>query len=295
MSKEFWFVVGSQDLYGGVFRLHKLVSRKNGVTISYADTSDIDSLKAAIRPGTKAIYIETPTNPMMHITDLRAAAAAAHEAGALLAVDNTFLSPFFQNPLSLGADVVIHSASKFLSGHNDTVAGFICINDASLNEQIRLIAKTTGASLSPFDSFLVERGIKTLAVRMERQQQSALEIAKWLTSHRRIRKVFYTGLPSHPGYELNLSQARGFGSMISLHTDTKETALEILKKVRLFTFAESLGGTESLITYPLVQTHPDVPLELREKLGINDSLLRISVGLENTDDLIADLKQALEG
>lgn len=288
-------IICSEDLYGGVFRLHKLVTEKNGVEISYIDTSDLSLLKAAIRPETRAVYLETPTNPMMHITDIRRAAELAHAHGALLAVDNTFLSPCYQNPLGLGADIVIHSASKFLSGHNDTVAGFICLNDDELHERLCLLAKTTGASLSPFDSFLVERGIKTLAVRMERQQQNAVALAEFLTGHKKVRDVCYVGLKTHKGYELNLSQASGFGSMISLHTDTPETALKLLHSVKLFTFAESLGGTESLVTYPLIQTHPDVPKELRDKLGIDDTLLRISVGLENIDDLIADISQALEG
>ena len=288
-------ILCAEDLYGGVFRLHRLISEKNGIKVSYTDTSDLNAVKAALLPETKAIYVESPTNPMMHITDLKAVADIAHRAGALLAVDNTFLSPCFQNPLDLGADIVIHSASKFLSGHNDTVAGFICLNDDKLNEKLRLLNKTTGASLSPFDSFLVERGIKTLAVRMERQQSNALELARWLKGHSKVREVYYTGLEDHPGYELNRSQAKGFGSMISLHCDNSETALRVLKEVKLFTFAESLGGTESLVTYPLIQTHPDVPQELKDKLGIDGTLLRISVGLENIDDLKADLSQALEG
>lgn len=288
-------IVCSEDLYGGVFRLHRLVSEKNGVTVTYTDTSDLGAVRSAIRPETKAIYLETPTNPMMHISDLRSLAALAHENGALLAVDNTFLSPYFQNPLTLGADVVIHSASKFLSGHNDTVAGFICLNDSALSERIRLLAKTTGASLSPFDSFLVERGIKTLAVRMERQQENALALARFLRELREFRDVYYIGLPDQKGYELNLSQARGFGSMISAHTKDRETAVKLLHSVKLFTFAESLGGTESLVTYPLIQTHPDVPEELKARLGIDETLLRFSVGLENINDLIADITQALEG
>ena len=288
-------IVCSEDLYGGVFRLHKLVTEKNGIEITYVDTSDLNELSAAVRPETKAIYLETPTNPMMHITDIRKAAELAHKNGALLAVDNTFLSPRYQNPLGLGADIVIHSASKFLSGHNDTVAGFICLNDDRLNDGLRLLAKTTGAALSPFDSFLVERGIKTLAVRMERQQENALALAELLNSHPRVKDVCYVGLKSHKGYDLNLSQAGGFGSMISLHTDSPETALRVLHKVKVFTFAESLGGTESLVTYPLIQTHPDVPQELKERLGIDDTLLRISVGLESINDLISDITQALEG
>ena len=288
-------IICSEDLYGGVFRLNRLVTEKKGVSVSYVDTSDLQELRASFRPETRAVYLETPTNPMMHITDLHMAAKLAHEHGALLAVDNTFLSPYFQNPLALGSDIVIHSASKFLSGHNDTVAGFICLNDDILSEELRLLAKTTGASLSPFDSFLVERGIKTLAVRMQKQQENAVALAELLSGHSKVREVCYTGLRTHRGYALNLSQSKGFGSMISLHTDTAETALRVLHKVRLFTFAESLGGTESLVTYPLIQTHPDVPQQLKDKLGIDGTLLRMSVGLENIDDLTADILQALEG
>ena len=231
---------------------------------------------------------------MMNITDLRGCAKLAQEHGLLLIVDNTFLSPYFQNPLALGADIVIHSGSKFLSGHNDTIAGFLCTKDPTLTAKIRLLSKTTGGVLAPFDSWLVMRGIKTLAVRMERQQENAVKVADWLLSRPKVTKAFYPGLKTHPGYEVHAGQSRGFGSMISFHVDSKETALRILQKVKLVIFAESLGGTESLITYPMVQTHPDVPQETREHLGITETLLRLSVGLENADDIIADLQQAFE-
>jgi cystathionine gamma-synthase len=286
-------ILCSEDLYGGVIRLQRVISGKNGVTADYVDTTDLSALQAAIRPNTKALYIETPSNPMMNITDLRACAALAKERGLLLIVDNTFLSPYLQNPIALGADIVLHSGSKFLSGHNDTISGFLCSANQELADRVRLIAKTTGGTLSPFDCWLVLRGLKTLAVRMERQQENALKIAQWLTRQPQITQVFYAGLPDHPGYAVNAGQARGAGSMISFRTDTADTAKQVLEKVRLITFAESLGGTESLITYPMVQTHPDVPQAMREHLGITDTLLRLSVGLEHVDDIIADLAQAL--
>ncbi|MBQ8389663.1 MAG: PLP-dependent transferase, partial [Oscillibacter sp.] len=238
--------------------------------------------------------IETPSNPMMNITDLRACAELAREHGLLLIVDNTFLSPYLQNPISLGADLVLHSGSKFISGHNDTISGFLSSSTQELADRIRLIAKTTGGTLAPFDSWLVLRGLKTLPVRMERQQESAMKVAQWLMEHPAVSNVFYPGLPQHPGYDINCRQARGAGSMISFRTDSETTARQVLEKVRLITFAESLGGTESLITYPMLQTHPDVPKETREHLGITETLLRLSVGLEHADDIIADLKQALE-
>lgn len=231
---------------------------------------------------------------MMNITDLRGCAKLAHEHGILLIVDNTFLSPYLQNPLSLGADIVIHSGSKFLAGHNDTISGFVSAKDKSVAEKIRLLSKTTGCVLAPFDSWLVMRGIKTLAVRMERQQENAEKIVKRLLELPKVKKVFYPGLKEHPGYEINASQAKGGGSMISFHVDSEETAVRLLERVKIVTFAESLGGTESLITYPALQTHPDVPKEKREHLGITETLLRLSVGLENAEDIIADLEQALE-
>ena len=245
--------------------------------------------------GAKAIYIETPSNPMMNVTDIRLCGELAKKVGALLLVDNTFLSPYFQNPIALGADVVIHSGTKYLGGHNDTISGFLCMADKALGEQLHKIAYAQGSTLSPFDSYLMIRGIKTLALRMERQQQTALRIAKWLQTQKKVEKVYYVGLPDHPAYELNAKQSRGAGGMLSFAVDSHETALKLLQNVKVATFAESLGGPETLITLPALQTHRDVAESERLRLGITDSLLRMSVGLENADDLIADLDQALNG
>ncbi len=285
-------ILCTEDLYGGSVRLFSTLGEKRGLSFSYADTSNIEETRARITPQTRALYIETPSNPTMSVTDIRAMKKLADEYSLLLIADNTFLSPYFQNPLDLGADLVIHSGTKFLNGHNDVLAGFVCTNREDLAEQLRYLYKTVGYCLSAFDSYLLLRGLKTLAVRMERQQQNALQIAKWLKKQPQVTDVLYIGLPEHPGYEVNLSQSRGFGSMISFHVDSKETAIRILDGVKLITYAESLGGTESLITYPRLQTHADVPEEIRERLGINDRLLRFSVGLEDVEDLIADLKQA---
>ena len=288
-------VVASEDLYGGVVRYLATVGERHGVGVTYVDTSDLSAVERAIRPTTRLLYVETPSNPMMRVCDLAAAAGLAHAHGLLLAVDNTFLSPYLQNPLGLGADLVVHSASKFLSGHNDTVAGFVCCATPELAERVRLVAKTTGGVLAPFDAWLVLRGLKTLAVRMERQQATAGRVAAWLEGRPGVSEVLYVGLPGHPGHDVNARQARGAGSTMSLRTDTPERARQVLERVRLVTFAESLGGTETLVTYPAVQTHPDVPQDMRERLGITDTLLRLSVGLEDAADLIDDLAQALEG
>ena len=285
-------ILCTEDLYGGSVRLFSSLGEKRGISFSYADTSNIEETRARITPQTKALYIETPSNPTMSVTDIRAMKKLADEYSLLLIADNTFLSPYFQNPLDLGADLVIHSGTKFLNGHNDVLAGFVCTNREDLAEQLRYLYKTVGSCLSAFDSYLLLRGLKTLAVRIERQQKNALQIAQWLKKQPQVTDVLYIGLPGHPGYEVNLSQSRGFGSMISFHVDSKETAIRILDGVKLITYAESLGGTESLITYPRLQTHADVPEEIRERLGINDRLLRFSVGLEDVEDLIADLKQA---
>ena len=286
-------IVCSADLYGGTVLLFNIVGKKNGLILDFVDTTDPDALRAAVTPGTRAVYIETPSNPMMNVTDIALCAEVAKAVDAMLIVDNTFLSPYFQNPIALGADISIHSGTKYLGGHNDTIAGFVCLADADLGEKLHKIAYTHGSTLSPFDSWLMIRGIKTLAVRMERAQSNALAIAAWLKGHEKVRKVYYVGLPEHPGYEVNKKQSRGSGAMLSFAVDSKETALQILDKVKLITFAESLGGPESLITFPATQTHADVPEADREKLGITDSFLRMSVGLENADDLIRDLEQAM--
>ena len=287
-------IVCSADLYGGTVLLFDLVERKKGLILELVDTTDPDALRAAVTSDTKAVYIETPSNPMMNVTDIRLCAEAAKKVGAMLIVDNTFLSPYLQNPIALGADIAIHSGTKYLGGHNDCLAGFVCVADKAIGEKLYKISYTMGATLSPFDSWLMLRGIKTLPVRMERAQQNALAIANWLKMQPKVKKVYYVGLPEHPGYEVNRSQSRGSGAMLSFTVDSAETALQILAKVRLITFAESLGGPESLITLPATQTHADVSAEEREKLGITDAFLRMSVGLENAQDLIADLAQAME-
>jgi len=230
---------------------------------------------------------------MMNVTDIVKAAETAHRQGLLLIVDNTFMSPYFQNPLDLGADIVVHSGTKFLAGHNDTLAGFIIVKSPDLQEKLRFLIKTTGAGLAPFDCWLVLRGIKTLALRMEKASASALKIAQWLTTQSHITSVIYPGLENHPGHKIMKKQARGFGSMVTFRTDSAERALSVLEKVRLIKYAESLGGVETLITYPTTQTHADVPEELRLKNGITPATLRLSVGVENVEDLIADLQQAL--
>ena len=286
-------IVASSDLYGGTVLLFDSIAKKNGLDLHMVDTTDSEIVRAAVTPGTRAVYIETPSNPMMNVTDIRLCAQLAHSAGALLIVDNTFLSPYFQNPIALGADIVIHSGTKYLGGHNDTLAGFLCLKDETYSEKLYKISYTLGATLAPFDSWLMIRGIKTLAIRMERAQENALAIAQWLKTQPRVTKVYYVGLPEHPGYAVNSRQSRGSGATLSFTVATPELAQQVLAKVKLITFAESLGGPETLITFPATQTHADVPEAERENLGITDCFLRMSVGLENARDLIADLDQAL--
>ncbi|MGN1159161.1 MAG: trans-sulfuration enzyme family protein, partial [Lachnospiraceae bacterium] len=276
------------DLYGGSIRLFHNISEKNGITFSSIDCWR-DDVESFINENTKAVYIETPTNPMMNVTDIAALAEIAHKHHLLLIVDNTFLSPYFQNPLELGADVVVHSGTKYLGGHNDTLAGFLVTNREDLSEKFRFLIKTTGAGLAPFDAWLILRGIKTLGIRMEKAQQNAIVIANWLKEQDAVTKVIYPGLPEHPGYEIMKKQARGFGAMLTFQLKSTEFALAILEKVRMIKFAESLGGVETLITYPATQTHADVPKEIREKNGITDSTLRLSVGIEDAKDLLEEL------
>ena len=285
-------IITEADLYGGSIRLFDNVSRKNGYELTYIDCS-IEDVESKIKENTKAIYLETPTNPMMNVSDIKEIAKAAKAHNLLLIVDNTFLSPYFQNPLSLGADIVIHSGTKFLGGHNDTLAGFIVTNREDIRDRLRFLIKTTGAGLSPFDSWLILRGIKTLGLRMERAEKNALGLATWLKSQKNVTKVLYPGLPEHPGHEIMKKQSRGFGSMITFKVDTKEHALKILENVRMIKYAESLGGVETLITYPTTQTHADVPEETRLKNGITPTTLRLSVGIEDIEDLKAELKNVL--
>lgn len=270
-------IVLGEDLYGGVVRMIARISEKNGYRTEYADTTDPEALKKHVRPGTRAVYLETPTNPMMRTTDIRAAAEIAHSAGALLIVDNTFMTPYFQQPIALGADIVVHSGTKYLSGHNDTVCGFLCCRDPEIAETFRLLSKTVGSTLGPFECWLCLRGLKTLALRMERHKSNALRVREWLMESPLVEQVYYAG-----------------SGMISFTVRDRDLALGILKNIRLITFAESLGGTESLLTYPTVQTHPDVPEEQKQRLGITDRLLRLSVGIENPEDIVADLARAFD-
>jgi cystathionine gamma-synthase len=286
-------IVVSEDLYGGTYRLFNEYYRKYGFSFSWVDTSDPDKLEASLRPETRALFIETPSNPMMKVTDIRRAAALIHKRDGFLIVDNTFLSPYFQNPLDLEADLVIHSGTKYLGGHNDTLSGFIVHSRDDLEEALRNVQKSEGATLSPFDAWLTLRGIKTLALRMERHEKNAAVLAAWLRGHERVEKVFYTGFEDHPQYKLSRSQARGNGGMISFYLKSPLDAEVLLRSVSLILFAESLGGVESLITYPLVQTHGAIPEAMRLSAGVNDRLMRLSVGIEDVNDIIADLDDAL--
>lgn len=283
-------IIIDNDLYGGSIRLFDHISEKNGISFSRVNCFT-QSIEDHINEKTKAIFIETPTNPMMNVIDIQKTAQIAKKHNILLIVDNTFLSPYFQNPLELGADVVVHSGTKYLGGHNDTIAGFLVTSSEEISEKLRFIIKTTGAGLAPLDSWLILRGIKTLAVRMEQAQKNAFTIVEWLQKQEKVVNVYYPGIPQNPGYEICKRQARGFGAMITFETESKELALDILRKVELIHFAESLGGVETLITYPITQTHADVPKERLAENGITDKILRLSVGIEHTDDLIKELER----
>ena len=285
-------IITGNDLYGGSFRLFRNLNAKNGVEFTTVHTSKLDEIKAAIKPNTKAIFLETPTNPTMEISDLRAISQIAQENNFLVIVDNTFLTPYFQKPLELGADIVIHSGTKYLAGHNDVLCGFTVAKSQDIADKLRLIFKTTGAVLGALDAWLVIRGIKTLPLRMEQHQKNALALAEWLQKQPKVKYVLYPGLKDHPGYEINAGQTTGFGGMISFAVDSPKTAELLLEKIKLIKFAESLGGTESLLTYPIRQTHADLTPEECEEKGITDCLLRLSTGIEATEDLIADFDQA---
>lgn len=289
-------VIASADLYGGSFRLFDKVRRRTaGLTFSFVDLSDLAAVEAAITPDTRLIWIETPTNPMLHLCDLEGVAALAKRRGVLTVADNTFASPYVQRPLELGVDMVMHSTTKYLNGHSDIIGGCIVVGENhALVEQMRFLQNAVGAIASPFDSFLANRGIKTLALRMERHCASALKIARWLETHPAVERVIYPGLESHPQHDLAVRQMHGFGGMITatLRTDLAG-ATRFLERVQLFTLAESLGGVESLIEHPAIMTHASVPPHVRADLGISDALVRLSVGIEDGDDLIADLEQAL--
>ncbi|WP_238884100.1 PLP-dependent aspartate aminotransferase family protein [Clostridium sp. YIM B02551] len=286
-------IIVSDDLYGGTFRLFRDIYEPFGIQHTFVDTTDLKDVINNIKENTKAIFVETPSNPMMKVADIKAIVEIAKEKGLKVIVDNTFLTPYFQKPLNLGADIVVHSGTKFLGGHNDTLAGFIATNDEEIDEKLRFYHKSTGATLSPFDSWLLLRGIKTLHIRMEKSQENAIKIAEFLKKNPKIEEVFYVGLPESKGYEISKKQATGFGAMISFKVKSVEDVAKVLKKVKVITFAESLGGVESLITYPQTQTHAEVPDEIKEKLGVTKTLLRLSVGIENVNDLIEDLEYAL--
>lgn len=284
----------SVDLYGGTYRLIEQVLSRFGITASYVDTNDLEQLESAHKPSTKAVLIETPTNPLMMITDLEKCCSWAKEHGLLVIVDNTLLTPFFQRPLELGADIVVHSATKYLGGHNDVLAGLIAAKGEQLCADLAFLHNSIGATLGPQDSWLLMRGMKTLALRMERHQYNTLQIVDYLGKHPLVEKVFYPGLENHPGYDIQQRQSSGNTGIFSFRVTDSRLIGPILRNIRLIAFAESLGGVESLMTYPTVQTHADIPEEIRNQIGVDDRLLRFSVGIEHVDDLIADLEQAFQ-
>ncbi|UYZ14321.1 bifunctional cystathionine gamma-lyase/homocysteine desulfhydrase [Brevibacillus sp. WF146] len=291
-SKGDHLVVGD-DVYGGTYRVITRVFSRLGLDATYVDTSNPAAVEAAIRPETKAIIMETPTNPLLKVSDIAALSAIAKAKGIMLMVDNTFMTPYWQNPLELGADIVYHSATKYLGGHSDVVAGLVVAKDAKVGGELHFLQNAIGGILGPQDSWLLLRGMKTLGVRMEEHEQNARTLANWLAERNDIKRVIYPGLPSHPNHELAKKQARGFGGMISFDVGSAERADEVLAKVKYFTLAESLGAVESLISVPARMTHASIPAERRAELGITDGLIRISVGIEDVQDLIDDLEQAL--
>ena len=288
-------VVAGENMYGGSYRLFSRVLGKFGLEFTYVDTSNVDNVRDAMRPNTRLVFLETPTNPMMTVTDLAACADVAHKGGALVVVDNTFCSPWLQKPIELGADIVVHSTTKFLNGHSDSVGGVVVSNSDEIGEQIGFLQNAVGAILSPFDSWLVLRGVKTLAVRMKRHEENGAAMATFLSNQSKVRKIYYPGLPDHPQHELAKRQMNGFGSMIAFDLGSHENAKKFLDRVRLCSLAESLGGVETLISHPETMTHASVPLETRTRLGITPGLVRISVGIEDIEDLIADLENAFDG
>lgn len=288
-------VIAGTDMYGGTYRLFTKVFEKFGIRFIYVDATNTELIKKAVTPKTKLIWLETPTNPLMSITDIAAAAAIAKEAKALLCVDNTFASPYLQNPLDLGADLVMHSSTKYLGGHSDVIQGSLSMNDAALREKLYFLQKSCGAVPGPMDCFLVLRGIKTLHLRMQQHCINGEKIANWLRNHPAVGKVYWPGFTDHPGHAIAKKQMRGFGGMISfiLKDDSIEKAMKLLSSTQLFSLAESLGGVESLINHPASMTHASIPREERIKNGLSDSLIRLSVGIEDADDLIEDLAKAI--
>jgi cystathionine beta-lyase/cystathionine gamma-synthase len=286
-------IVCGEGVYGGTFRLFAKVFARLGMEFSFVDSGNLDEIRAAMRPNTRMVHVETPTNPMMRISDIAGAAAIAHEGGAVLSVDNTFASPYNQNPLALGADVVLHSTTKYINGHSDMVGGMIVTSSDELHERLRFLQNAAGGVPGPWDSWLALRGTKTLHLRMQAHNANGQRIAEWLDGHDKVKQVFYPGLPSHPQHELAKSQMRGFTGMISVELGTMDRARAFVNNVQIFALAESLGGVESLIGHPALMTHASVPAERRMAMGLSDALVRLSCGVEDVDDLIADLEQAL--
>ncbi|HEY2846800.1 MAG TPA: cystathionine gamma-synthase [Pyrinomonadaceae bacterium] len=286
-------VLLGNNTYGGTFRLFSRILSNYGVEFDVVDTTDALSLEQYFKPNTKLVFVETPTNPVMAVTDLAAVSELAHARGAKVVCDNTFMSPYFQRPMEHGVDVVVHSTTKYLNGHSDSVGGFVALSNEEDAEWIKFVQNSVGAILSPFDSFLVLRGTKTLAVRMEAHDKNGRQVAAFLQEHPKVEKVYYPGLTSHPQHEIAKKQQTGFGGMVSFETGSLENARRVLDNVKLCTLGESLGGVESLISHPATMTHAAVPEETRAKLGITDGLVRISVGIEDVEDIIADLDQAL--
>ena len=283
----------SDDLYGGTYRLFADIFQNFGLSFDFVDFTDLGEVKRELRPETRAFFVETPTNPTMKVVDLAATSALAHEAGALLVVDNTLMTPYFQKPFDFGADIVVHSGTKYLCGHNDVTAGFLVVKDSSFIQDLFTITMSEGALLDPFSSWLMLRSLKTLGVRLERQQENARVIAEYLVSHSHVSAVYYVGDPDHPAFELTKRQTSGFGGMISFRVDKADRVAPALERLRIVAYAESLGSVESLMTFPLMQTHGAMHPDLRRKLGIDERLLRLSVGIEDVRDLIDDLEQAL--
>jgi cystathionine beta-lyase len=286
-------LVVCDDVYGGAYRVLSTIFTRMGINSTFVDATDLAAIEAAIRPETKGIYLETPSNPLLKITDLRGATAIARRHGIITLVDNTFMTPYLQRPLDLGCDIVLHSGTKFLNGHSDVICGFAVVRDAELGQRIRYIQNAFGTGLGPQDSFLTLRGVKTLKVRMDQSQRNTLKIVDWFKGHKRVTAVHYPGLPEHPGHAVHAAQADGPGAVFSFELDSFETTKRLLEGSKLAAFAVSLGGVESIISYPARMSHASVPPEERLRKGITDTLVRLSVGLEDPDDLIADLEQAM--
>ena len=287
-------IVMANDVYGGTFRLVNRIMAELGIKFTAVDTANSDALKAAMTPETKMVYLESPSNPLMHVTDIAEASKIAHEGGAIAVVDNTFASPYNQNPLDLGADVVVHSGTKYLGGHADLLSGFVVVKDAELAERIKFIQMSIGAVLSPQDSYMVQRSIKTLALRVQRHNENAMALAEFLNNHPKVAKVYFPGLPGTPDHEIAKKQMRGFGGMMSIELQPGLDVKKFVENLDVFLLAESLGGVESLIEVPAVMTHASIPREIRIANGIKDELVRISVGIEDIDDLIADMSKGLD-